>query len=132
MLDLNEIGLEFKKKIALCLGCNQNRGRRSFEFLIFFLNGHMPRLDQNRGSKVHFLLRSKQTRGRKYIKFFYFLNFWYALGLGWAETEAVNILYASGCNRGINYWLFTSVVYAAVADPKPKAENNRCHFPSLH
>ena len=103
MLDLNEIGLEFKKKkIALCLGCNQNRGRRSFEFLIFFLNGHMPRLDQNRGSKVHFLSRSKQTP-ESILIFFYFLNFWYALDLGWAETEAVNILYASGCNRGINY-----------------------------
>ena len=63
----------------------------------------MPRLDQNRGSKVNFLSRLKQTRGRKYIKFFYFMNFWYSLGLGCAKTEAVNIKYASGYTRDIKY-----------------------------
>jgi len=69
----------------------------------FFLNCHMPRLKQTRGSKVNFLSRLKQTWDRKYINFF--LNFWYSLGLGYEKIEAVNIKYASSCNRGIKYYL---------------------------
>jgi len=68
---MNETEPELKQKtIPLCLGCNQNQGRRLFWiFLFFFLNVDMPLLDQTQGSKSSFLLRLDQTRGKKYIKF---------------------------------------------------------------
>jgi len=47
-------------------------------------------------------------------------------------TEAVTLKYVSIHNRGINDCLFTSLVYASGGNPKPKGQNNRDHFLSLH